>query len=299
MDTYLSQLKVFHIVARLQSFTRAAQALCLTQPGISKHVKDLEEYYGTRLFDRIGKKVVMTQAGEMLFAAAEKIFRMVERAKEEIDDLKGLQAGDLNIGASVTIGIYLLPGILEKFQKLYPGTRVTLDIDLNRQIIRQVLDNAADIGLLGAPARPPDNERLVMSPFHKDELIVIVPGNKSWAKRDSISADDLLGEKFIISRSGSGTRAIIEERLKAAGVVLRNTMEFGNTEAIKKAVEAGLGISIISKSAVAREVQLGVLKSLPLSGIDLKRDFYLIYRKDKYISELIKTFLEFVVYKAY
>jgi DNA-binding transcriptional LysR family regulator len=296
MDSRLNQLKIFHVVAQQQSFTRAAQSLFLTQPGISKHIKDLEEYYGTRLFDRIGKKVVLTQAGGLLFSQTEKIFRLVDRVKEEIDDLKGLQAGDLKIGASVTIGIYLLPGILEKFKKLYPGTRVTLDIDLNRQVIRQVLDNSADIGLLGAPAA---DDRLVMTPFHRDSLVVIAPGNKLWAKKDSISADDLPGEQFILSRRGSGTRAVIEERLNAAGVVLQNTMEFGNTEAIKKAVEAGLGISIVSNSAVAREVQLGVIKAIELSGINLERDFYLVYRKDKYISTLIKTFLEFVIYKSH
>lgn len=296
MDINLNQIKVFHAVAQQQSFTRAAQALFLTQPGISKHIKDLEEYYGTRLFDRIGKKVVLTQAGELLYAAAEKIFRLVEHAKEEIDDLKGLQAGDLRIGASVTIGIYLLPAILEKFKRLYPGTRVALDIDLNRKVIGQVLDNSADIGLLGAPA---EDDRLVMTPFHKDSLVVIAPGNKAWAKREGISPDDLAGETFILSRRGSGTRAIIEERLNAAGVVLRDKMEFGNTEAIKKAVEAGLGISIVSKTAVDREVQLGLLASIPLTGINMERDLYLVYRKDKYISTLIKTFLEFVVYKSY
>ncbi|MEN6466084.1 MAG: selenium metabolism-associated LysR family transcriptional regulator [Syntrophaceae bacterium] len=296
MDYNLNLLRIFRTVAKLQSFTRAAEVLCLTQPGISKHIKTLENHYKTTLFDRLGKKVVLTETGEALLSSVEKIFYLIERSREEINDLKGLNKGILKIGASITIGVYFLPGILEKFKKLYPGTRITLDIDLNRQVIRQVLENEADIGLLGAPA---GDERLVMTPFHKDELVVIAPGNKSWAKRDSISADDLLCENFILSRSGSGTRAVIEERLKAAGVVLKNTMEFGNTEAIKKAVEAGLGISIVSKSAVSREVQLGVLKSIPLSGIDLKRDFYLIYRKDKYISTLIKTFLEFVIYKSY
>jgi DNA-binding transcriptional LysR family regulator len=254
----------------------------------------LENRYDTTLFDRLGKRVVLTETGEALLASVEKIFNLIERSREEIDDLKGLHAGELRIGASVTIGIYLLPGIMKKFKKLYPGTRVTLDIDLNRQVIRQVLENAADIGLLGAPA---DDERLVMTPFHRDELVVIAPGARNWTRRDSLEAEDLLGETFILSRQGSGTRAVIEERLKAAGIVLKDTMEFGNTEAIKKAVEAGLGISIISKSAIAREARLGLICSLPLNGINLERDFYLIYRKDKYISTLIKAFLEFVIYK--
>lgn len=293
MDFNLNLLRIFRTVAKLQSFTRAAEALFLTQPGISKHIKTLEDYYETSLFDRLGKRVVLTETGEALFSSVEKIFNLIERSREEIDDLKGLKKGMLKVGASITIGVYFLPAVLEKFKKLYPGTRINLDIDLNQNVVRQVLDNSVDIGLLGAPA---DDARLVTTPFHKDELVVIAPGNQDWARRDSISAEELLFENFILSRRGSGTRAVIEERLKAAGIVLKDAMEFGNTEAIKKAVEAGLGISIISKAAVVREVQLGLLRKLPLSGIDLERDFHVVYRKDKYISTLIKTFLEFVVY---
>jgi len=290
----LNLLRVFHTVARLQSFTRAAEALFLTQPGISKHIKVLEDYYESRLFDRLGKKVVLTQAGETLFLSADKIFNLLERSKTEIDDLKGLKVGDLRIGASVTIGIYLLPDVLNKFQSLYPGIRVTLDIDLNRQIIRQVLDNSVDIGFLGAPA---DDERLVVTPFFKDELVVIVPADKSWATRDHIQPLDLLSERFILSRSGSGTRAIIEERLQQVGVTLKNTIEFGHTEAVKKAVEVGLGISIISKSAILKEEKLGLIRSISLSEVNLDRNFYLTYRKDKYLTNLARTFLQFIVYK--
>lgn len=291
----LNLLRVFHTVARLQSFTRAAEALFLTQPGISKHVKSLEDYYGTRLFDRLGKKVVLTQAGKTLFPSIDRIFQLLDRSEKEIDDLKGMKSGDLRIGASVTIGVYFLPGILQQFQKLHPAIRVSLDIDLNRQIVEKILDNAVDIGLLGAPET---DERLVVTPFFKDELVVITPAGRTWAARDAIRPPDLLDERFIFPQKGSGTRAIIEDRLRQAGVVLTNTIEFGHTEAVKKAVEAGLGISILSRSAVAKEEKMGWIRSVALSEVDLGRHFYFAYRKDKYLTRLDRTFLQFIVYQS-
>ncbi len=291
----LNLLRIFHTVARLQSFTRAAEALFLTQPGISKHVKTLEDYYGTRLFDRLGKKVVLTQAGETLFPTIDRIFHLLDRSEKEIDDLKGMRSGDLRLGASVTIGIYFLPGILREFQKLHPGIRVSLDIDLNRQIVEKILDNAVDIGLLGAPET---DERLTVTPFFKDELVVIVPVDRAWAARDTIRPLDLLGERFIFSQQGSGTRSIVEERLRQAGVVLTNTIEFGHTEAVKKAVEAGLGVSILSRSTIANEEKLGSIRSISLSEVDLCRNFYFACRKDKYLTRLVRTFLQFIVYRS-
>lgn len=294
MNTNLNQLKIFYFTAKHKSFTRAAEALCLTQPGVSKHIKDLEDQYEVKLFDRIGREIELTQAGEILFKSVEKIFNLVDQVKEEIDDLKELKTGELKVGSSVTIGIYLLPGILKKFKKLYPGSRIVLDINLNQQVIRQVLENAADIGLLGAPA---NDDRLVMAPFYSDELVIIASGNK-WMKKENVNVEELINETFIIAGKGSGTRSIVENRLNEAGISLKNTIEFGNTEAIKKAVEAGLGISIISKLAIKREIQLGIVRSIPISGIDLKRKFYIVYRKDKYINAMAKSFLEFILYNS-
>jgi len=289
----LNQLKVFHTAAKFQSFTRASEALFLTQPGISKHIKDVEEYYGVRLFDRLGKKVVLTQAGEVLYAGTEKIFDIIDQTRAEMDEFRDLARGTLNIGASVTIGIYILPEILGRFRKAYPRLHISLDISLNREIAEKVLDNALDIGLLGAPA---DDERLVMKPFLRDELVVIVPRGHEWALRDSVRPQDLLTQPFILSRRGSGTRAIVEEKLKEAGISLGDDIEFGNTEAVKKAVEAGVGISIISRQAVLREERQGLIKSLRLSGVNLERRFYIAYRKGKYLSRLLETFLQYLVY---
>jgi DNA-binding transcriptional LysR family regulator len=293
MDTNLSKLKVFHVAAKTQSFTRAAEALFLTQPGISKYIKDLEDYYGVKLFDRLGKRIALTQAGEILYAKTEIIFNMVDQLKIEIGELQGLDHGSLRIGASVTLGIHVLPQVLSRFRRIYPNIEINLDIVLNRQVADRILDNSIDIGFLGAPV---DNDRINASPFLKDELVLIVPAGHKWARKDIIEPHELMHETFILSQQGSGTRRIIEERLGQAGIVLKGSIEFGHTEAVKKAVESGLGISIISKAAIKREEHLGVIKSIHLAGINLTRDFYFAYRKDKYMTHVTKAFLQWAVY---
>ena len=294
MEASLNQLKVFHVAAKVQSFTRAAEALFLTQPGISKHIKDLEEYYGTRLFDRLGKKVVLTQAGEILYARTEIIFGIIEQMKIEIDELQGMDRGVLNVGASNTLGIYILPAILGRFRSRYPRVKINLDIAMNKQVVGNLIANSTDVGFLGAPV---NDERLKMEPFRQDELVLIVPATHEWSLWDAVDAHDLLGVTFLYPRKGSGTRDIIEKKLAATGIILRNTLEIGNTEAVKKAVEAGLGVSILSKASVLREEYLGVIKSLRVSGVDLKRTFYFAYRKDKYLSKITGAFLQFAVYQ--
>jgi len=293
MDVNLNQLKVFHVAAKLQSFTRAAEALFLTQPGVSKHIRDLEDYYGVRLFDRLGKKVVLTQAGDILYARTETIFNAIDQSKVEIDELQGFERGALKIGASITLGIYVLPGILSRFRHLYPRIELCLDIVLNRQVADKILDNAIDIGFLGAPVA---DDRIRSGAFMKDELVLIVPAGHAWAGKDAVEAHALAAQPFIISQQGSGTRRVIEERLAQAGVVLTNCIEFGHTEAVKKAVESGLGVSIISRAAITREEHLGVIRAVRLAGIDTTRDFYFAYRKDKYMTRAAKTFLECAVY---
>ncbi|MBP8979767.1 MAG: LysR family transcriptional regulator [Syntrophobacterales bacterium] len=293
MDTHLNLLKVFHVTAREGSFTRAAAALFITQPGISKHIRDLEEHYGTRLFDRLGKRVVLTQAGKIVFAKTEAIFTMIEQMKAEIDDLEILRGGALKIGASMTIGVYVLPTVLRKFRDTYPLVEIDLDVSLNRHVEENLLRNSVDLGFLGAPTADP---RLMSGPFMTDELVVIVPAGHAWACRDAVSPHDLLNETYVVSREGSGTRRIAAARLAEKGIVLTRTMEFGHTEAVKKAVEAGLGIGILSRLAVAREERLGLIKSLPLEQVELTREFFFAYRKDKYLNRAAKAFLEYALY---
>ncbi|MGD8894312.1 MAG: selenium metabolism-associated LysR family transcriptional regulator [Desulfobacterales bacterium] len=285
----LDRLKIFHAVAKFQSFTRASEKLFLTQPGISKHIKLLEEFYGTTLFDRLGKKIALTQAGKILYEATKDIFSLIDEAKARIDDIEGLATGALKVGASFTIGIYIAPDFLAEFRNQHPNISVSLDISLSRHIVNKVRRNLLDVGLVGAP---PKDEKLISARVLMDELVVIIPHDHKWANRKKLRPKELTEQPFILSKVGSGTRQTIMDRLKNNGVILKNYLEFGNTEAVKKAVESGLGISILSKYVVSREVEAGLLVAIPLSKIDLMRGIFLIYHKDKYLTNTIRSFMD-------
>jgi len=287
----LNQLRVFHRVATLLNFTRAAEQLHLTQPGISKHIKDLEAHYGNRLFDRLGKKVSLTQAGEILLKAVTEALRLIEEANMRISDLNGLIGGRLNIGASIMIGTYLLPRVLAKFRKRHPGVDISLDISLSQHIEDKVLAGTLELGLIGH--RPADT-RLIAQKFQSDRMVLIVSAGHSWAKRRSpIGLRELIDQTFVLPQKGSGTRRILEELFQRSGISLKQTIEMGTTEGVKKAVEAGLGISIISQHIVRSELAAGVIRSLTLKGEDLKRDLYLVYRKDRYLFAATQALLKY------
>lgn len=284
----LDQLRVFQAVAQARSFTRAADAVHLTQPGVSKHIKQMEEYYGTPLFDRLGKKVALTQAGEILLVATQDIMASITAAEQRIEELKGLHGGKLVLGASFVIGIYVLPGALATFQKQYPAVEVMLDISLSEKIMAKTLANKLDIGLVSHEVHDP---RLTAREFMADKLIAIAPSNHRWANKKRITPQELLGETFIVAARGAGTRAVVEERLKAKGIVLKNVVDFGNIEGVKRAVEVGLGVSIQSQSMVQREITDGFLAGISLAGMEAKLAYFYVYRKDKHLSSAAKAFL--------
>ncbi len=284
----LNQLRIFEAVAQTHSFTRAANAVNLTQPGISKHVKQMEEYFGVPLFDRLGKKVALTEAGEILFEATREIMASITAAEQRIEELKGLHGGKLVLGASFPIGIYVLPGILARFRKQYPEVEVTLDISLSERIVTRILANKLDAGLVSHEVHDP---RLFSRQFMTDELIAIAPSNHPWTRKKRIKPRDLLGETFIAAARGAGTRAVVEERFKSQGIELKNVVDFGNTEGVKRAVEAGLGVSVQSRSVVQREISAGSLTGVALGGMDNKVTYFYVCRSDKYLSHATKAFL--------
>jgi len=288
-STNLNQLRVFHSVATFLNFTRAAEELHLTQPGISKHIKDLEEHYGNRLFNRLGKKVVLTQAGEVLLKAVTEAFRLIDEANVRIGDLKGLVGGKLNIGASIMIGTYLLPRILAKYKQRHPGVDISLDISLSQQIEDKVLDSTLEVGLIGHRAA---DTRLIVRKFKSDRMVLIVSADHNWAKRRKpIDLREVTDQTFLLPRQGSGTRKILEDLFQRSEIMLKHTMELGTTEGVKKGVEAGLGISIISRQIVQIELETGLIRSLNLKGADLRRDLFIVYRKDRYLSAAAQEFL--------
>jgi DNA-binding transcriptional LysR family regulator len=284
----LTQLETFRRVASLRSFTRAAAEVHLTQPAVSKHIRDLEEHYGTRLLERFGKRTALTHAGEILLAEATHVLELLEQTKARIHDLERAGRGRLRIGASFTIGTYLLPELLAGFRRQFPDIVLSVEIDLSQRIVEAVLANAVDIGLIGHHAQDPG---LIETRLLTDELVLIVRPEHPWAGRRRVPPQDLATQLVLLGKEGSGTRTFLEAQLRQQGIVLDRTLEFGNTEGVKKAVEAGLGVSILSGRVVAQEVARGTLRVSRLTGMELKRDYYSIVRRDKYLTKAARAFL--------
>jgi DNA-binding transcriptional LysR family regulator len=284
----LDQLRIFQAVAHSRSFTRAADLVHLTQPGISKHIKQMEEYFGVPLFSRLGRKVTLTEPGQVLFDATQEIMATIEAAERRIDDLKGLRGGKLRLGTSFPIGVYLLPAVLARFRKRYPAVEVTLDIALSDTIGPKLLANEIDLGLV---TYEPRDARMVARTFMTDELVVIVARKHRWAVKTRIKPQELSGETIIVAARGAGTRTVVEERLKGLDITLPNVLEFGNLEGVKHAVEAGLGISIQARSVVKREVAAGSLWAIKLAGMDAKIEFLYVWRKNAHLSHAARALI--------
>ena len=285
----LDQLRVFQAVAQTGSFTRAADVVHLTQPGISKHVKQMEESFGTPLFDRSGRKATLTEAGAILFEATQGVMTILDVAEQRIEDLKGLRGGRLRLGTSFPIGVYLLPPVLAQFRKKYPGIEVTLDITVSGMIGPKVLASEIDLGLA---SYEPRDSRLVARAFMTDELVAIVPRDHKLAHKRHITPQQLTEDTFIVAARGGGTRTLLEERLRDQGIVLEKVLDFGNLEGVKHAVEAGLGISIQARSVVQREIASGSLRALKLVGIDATIPFFYVCRQNAHLSHAANALIE-------
>ncbi|MCM0082576.1 LysR family transcriptional regulator [Geomonas sp. Red32] len=286
----LNRLRIFHAAAQCQSFTKAADLLHLTQPGVSKHVKHLEAYYGEPLFDRVGRKVMLTRAGEILYQATSAAFALLEQAKLRIGELSDLTGGKLRIGGSVTIATYILPEMLARFRKLAPGVEISVATGFRNQILEQVLDNTLEAGFVGEKRA---DERLVFRRFMTDDLLLIVPPGHRWAGRKRpVHLGELAGEVFVLSSRGAGTWRLVSGLLASSQVTPRDTMELGTTEGLKQAVAAGLGVSIVSRHVVHGELARGLLVALPLEGAPLKRELFAVYHKARYLSKAARAFLE-------
>jgi DNA-binding transcriptional LysR family regulator len=285
----LDQLRVFQAVAQTGSFTRAADVVHLTQPGISKHVKQMEESFGTPLFDRSGRKATLTEAGAILFEATQGVMTIIDVAEQRIEELKGLRSGRLRLGTSFPIGVYLLPPVLAQFRKKYPGIEVTLDITVSGMIGPKVLASEIDLGLA---SYEPRDSRLVARAFMTDELVAIVPRDHKLAHKRHITPQELTEDTFIVAAPGAGTRTLLEERLRDQGILLQKVLDFGNLEGVKHAVEAGLGISIQARSVVQREVASGSLRAVKLAGINATIPFFYVCRKNAHLSHAANALIE-------
>ncbi|MGH7429149.1 MAG: selenium metabolism-associated LysR family transcriptional regulator [Candidatus Methylomirabilaceae bacterium] len=287
----LQQLKGFMAVAKHNSFSRASEELYRTQPAISKQIRALEESLETKLFHRLGRRIQLTDAGEILYRHAHRIFQVLEEARETISELKGLQTGHLRISAASTIGTYMLPRALGRFKRRYPGIEISLAITNKAQVLAQVLGHEADLGFVGPPVQP---EELQGEEYLLDELVLIVDPNHPLAHEEFVSIDQLKEEVYILREPGSGTREIMEEELARKGIIVRKSMELGSTEAIKQAVAANLGVSIVSKYAITLEVVMGRLCAAHIKDLNLRRQLYTVFHRDRTLPLAAAAFLELI-----
>ncbi|MCE5264708.1 MAG: LysR family transcriptional regulator [Deltaproteobacteria bacterium] len=286
---HLNQLWAFYQVAKYKSFSQAAEALFLSQPSVSNQVKLLEESCGLKLFDRTGRSVELTNAGEILLSYAERIFNLAKEADSVIEEIKGLKAGGIRISASNTFGAYYLPDILDLFRKKHPQIEIRMNVGYTQTVVEDVLSFRSDLGLIGREIAHPN---IVAIPLLEEELILIVPPDHPFAGRGEIDLAELQAHPFIMSEVGSGVRDITEKILAGAKVSVRVVMELGENEAMKRAVASGLGITLISATVAQRELEAGQVRAVRLSGTQLLRKFNIILHKDKYISKLIRAFMD-------
>ncbi|MFH1148117.1 MAG: selenium metabolism-associated LysR family transcriptional regulator [Pseudomonadota bacterium] len=291
----LRQLEVFCQVMELRSFSKAAESVFLTQPTVSGHIQALEQYLRTRLFDRLGKTIVPTKAGEILYTYAKQILKLRADAQRELELFLGRVKGELVIGASTIPGTYILPGFIGLFKKTNPDIYVHLVLSDTMGIVEKILTGTIEAGVIGAGL---DNDKLSFRPFVRDEMLVIVPAGHRWAARDSIEVEELKREPFILREPGSGTRMSSLGFLGRSGTEAENlnvAAEIGSTEAIRQAIKAGLGISILSRRAVEDDLKAGILNGLRVKGIDLWRQFYVAVLRNRTLSPATESFIDILI----
>ncbi|MEW5791309.1 MAG: selenium metabolism-associated LysR family transcriptional regulator [Pseudomonadota bacterium] len=286
------RLQVFHTVARLLSFTKAAEILHMTQPAVTFQIKQLEEQFNTRLFDRTHNRISLTEAGTIVFEYAERILNLYSELQNRVGEMTGDVRGVLLLGASTTIAEYMLPRVLGDFKERYPEVQVRMHVANTDRIVSMVEDNTIDLGVVEAAV---SNKSLAVRKCCMDQMVAIFPPTHFLAQQSSVRAADLLNYAFVSREEGSGTREVTNEYLAAAGLDpndLNITMELGSPESVKGAVEGGLGISVVSEATVRKEIALGTLVAIPLEP-PLARPFLFVYQKQKFRSHVMDEFLEF------
>lgn len=279
-------------MAKLLSFTKAAEALHTTQPAITFQIRQLEEYFNTRLFDRTHSRISLTEAGKRAQEYADRILLLHKEMDNDIRALTGDIQGPLVVGASTTIGEYFIPAVIGDFQRKYHGVKVRLNVANTTGIIQMVENNQIDIGIVEGPV---NNKNLHTEMIWDDELVVVCSNRHEFRNLNSISLRKILNQPFIGREEGSGTREVLEDYMKEQNInadELGITMEFGSPESIKNAVAADLGISILSVTTLEKELALGSLCAIPLER-PIRRAFSIVYQRQKFRLRAMEEFLEF------
>lgn len=284
------QLEVFEAIARHGSFTRAAEELFLTQPTASMQIKRLGDTIGLPLFEQVGKRIYLTDAGRELHAACHEIFERLDRFEMTVADMKGLKKGHLRL-AVVTTAKYFAPRLLGPFYHRYPGIDVALKVTNRERILERLADNLDDLCILGQPPEELDAE---IQPFLENPLVILAPANHPLAKRRRIPLTRIAEEPFLMREPGSGTRMALERLFKQHNLKITVRMELGSNEAIKQAIVGGLGISVLSQHALALDGIAGQLTILDAQYFPIQRHWYVAYPRGKQLSVVARTFLDYL-----
>jgi DNA-binding transcriptional LysR family regulator len=295
VDLDFYKLEIFYWVAELKSFSQTAELLSLRQPTISAHVQELEQAVGGKLFYRIPGKVSLTPLGEMLADRAKHLLAFKRKTIAAVEQFHGTLSGELWVGGSTNPGEYLLPQKLGAFVKKYPAVKPILRIRDSAGVLEDLVEGKIELGLVGFKA---DDDRLGCEKLWKDEMVLAVPKGHPWSQRKYIRLEELRGENFIAREQGSGTldsfRHLLGKKRKSADDLLHITMELGSTEAVKEALMAGFGVSILSRISIRHEVREGSIVEVAIRGMIMERDFYQVYHRRRPLHPIAQAFRSFL-----
>ncbi|MGM3305448.1 LysR substrate-binding domain-containing protein [Anabaena sp. WFMT] len=288
----LHQLKVFEAAARHGSFTRAAEELFLTQPTVSMQIKQLTKSVGLPLFEQVGKRLFLTEAGRELFATCRQIFETISQFEMTVADLKGLKQGQLRL-AVITTAKYIIPRLLGPFCQLYPGIDISLQVTNHERILERMIGNLDDLYIM---SQVPDHLDINFEPFLENPLVVFAPFNHPLAKEKNIPIERLGEEPFIMREPGSGTRRAVQSLFDEHGVKVKVKLELGSNEAIKQAIAGGLGISVLSRHTLLTDAH--EFSILDVQNFPIKRTWYIVYPAGKQLSIVARTYYEYLLEAA-
>jgi len=291
MNITIRQLKIFEAVTQHLSYTRAAELLFLTQPAVSMQIKQLESEVGIPLFERLGKKLFLTEAGEELLIYARNISQQLVELNDVMDEIRGSERGRLTIAVATTANYFALK-LLGEFYKRFSGTTINLDVTNRESLLKHLNENTVDMVIMG---QPPESMDVEATPFLDNPLVVIAPKGHSLSGQKSIPLSVLQQETFIMREHGSGTRIAMERFFEQSGYSISSVMEMSSNEAINQAVEAGLGLGIVSQHTLELELALGRLEILDVESFPIMRHWYLVHRHGKRLTALISAFKRLVI----
>ena len=288
----LEQLRVYKEVASRGSFTAAAEALMMSQPGASLQVKALEAHFGVRLLDRTATGVKLTEAGAVVLDAVTTILAETERVERLVADIRGARSGRIVVAANTTGGMYVVPPVIAAFREAQPEVEIVLQIESTERIYERVEQSIVDVALVGGPNDP---ERFLVRRFCADQLVLIAHPGYPLAPQGAVSLSDVARAELILPEVGSRMRALVEQTFRDARLAIRAKLVVSGTEAIKRAVASRLGVGFVSVFAVTEEVRAGILRIVTVRNADLSRDYEIIARRDRYVSPALAAFTEFAL----